>query len=410
MLRRHSLLFWIVLFLSVPLILLAGMWTFVLAWKPSMHVNPDSIKSVRRSEPAESALPAVSRARRVVRAQMSAQNLAGVSVAVGTRGKIIWAEGFGWANVRRRAPVTPDTRFRIGTASAALTAAAAGVLAKRGDLSLDAEIQNYVPQFPRGPQPLTVRQLLEHSGQPVSYDGDGWPLAYHRCEKPVEALQYFPKNALAGPSEQQPGDAPYGWVLVSAAIETASRQPFGAAMRELVFRPLRMETTGAESPKEENPERVGEEEEDAPPFRAVRDLILEPLGMRPVNVTPEIADPATIYAAGLGPNTVFRYGLHEVRVRNLSCFAGAMAFLSTPSDLVRFGMEMSGGGFLKRDTIEPGRGGHATDVNGILAGTHPAALRLFRAGELVVSVMSNSASADPAGLAQDVAAAFGADK
>jgi serine beta-lactamase-like protein LACTB len=396
------------MFLGVPLLILAGMWTFVLAWKPPMHANPDLIESVNHDEPSGSWSAVVARARRVVRSEMTAHNLAGVSVAVGTRGEVVWAEGFGWANLRRRVPVTPETRFRIGTASAALTAAAAGVLARRGDLSLDSPIQLYAPQLPR--TQVTLRQLFEDPGQPGSYDGDGSPLAYHRCDKPADALRYFPADALPVRSGDGPRDARYGWVLVSAAVEAASRQPFGAAMRELVFRPLRMERTGAESPKEENPERVGEEEEDPPPFRAVRDLILEPLGIRPANVTPEIADPATIYASGLGPNTVFRYGVHEVRLRNLSCFAGAMAFISTPSDLVRFGMEMSDGSLLPRDTIKLPGGGHGADVDGMLAGRRLAALRVFRAGEIVVAVMSNSADANPAGLAQHVAEAFGAGK
>lgn len=394
----------------MPLLILAGMWTFVLAWKPPLHANPDLIESVRRAEPSRNWSAAVVRARQVVRSKMNAQNLAGVSVAVGARGEVVWAEGFGWANVRRHAPVTPETRFRIGTASAALTVAAAGVLAQRGDLALDSEIQRYVPQFARKQNSMTVRQLLEDPGQPGSYDGDGWPLAYHRCEKPADALQYFPADALPVRSGERPRDARYGWVLVSAAVEAAARQPFGTAMRDLVFRPLRMERTGAESPKEENPERVGEEEEDAPPFRAVRDLILEPLGLRPANVTPEIADPATIYAVGLGPNTVFRYGMHEVRVRNLSCFAGAMAFISTASDLVRFGMKLSGGGLLKREKVELRASGHASAVDGMLAGRRLVALRVFRAGELVVAVMSNSGEADPAALAQQVAEAFGQGK
>src|SRR5689334_17565780 len=133
--RPHSRLFWIAVFLGTPLLILAVMWTFVLAWKPPMHANPDLIESVCRDEPSGNWSAAVARARRVIRSEMSGQNLAGVSVAVGARGEVVWAEGFGWANVRRRAPVTPETRFRIGTASAALTAAAAGVLAQRGDLA-----------------------------------------------------------------------------------------------------------------------------------------------------------------------------------------------------------------------------------------------------------------------------------
>ena len=62
------------------------------------------------------------------------QNLPGVSVAVGIglpsiasakEGTIVWAEGFGWRDVVTRAPVTPATRFNIGTAASAVTASVA---------------------------------------------------------------------------------------------------------------------------------------------------------------------------------------------------------------------------------------------------------------------------------------------
>ena len=56
--------------------------------------------------------------------------------------------------------VTPDTRFRIGTASIVLTSAAAGLLLEKGKLKLDDEIQAYVPSFPGKPWPVTVRTGL----------------------------------------------------------------------------------------------------------------------------------------------------------------------------------------------------------------------------------------------------------
>jgi hypothetical protein len=68
---------------------------------------------------------AVARARDLVRAAVLEQNLPGVSVAAGAAGAVVWAEGFGWRDVVTRAPVTPDTRFNIGTAAAAVTAAVA---------------------------------------------------------------------------------------------------------------------------------------------------------------------------------------------------------------------------------------------------------------------------------------------
>jgi len=74
----------------------------------------------------------------MVRAAIVEQNLPGVSIAVSAGlpsgalakegGGIVWAEGFGWRDVVTKTPVTPETRFNIGTAASVVTAAAVGPL------------------------------------------------------------------------------------------------------------------------------------------------------------------------------------------------------------------------------------------------------------------------------------------
>ena len=83
------------------------------------------VPSVVDSAPSPRYTAAVERARELVRSAVLEQNLPGVSVAVGAGGTVVWAEGFGWRDVVTRAPVTPDTRFNIGTAASAVTAAGA---------------------------------------------------------------------------------------------------------------------------------------------------------------------------------------------------------------------------------------------------------------------------------------------
>jgi len=83
------------------------------------------VPSVIDSAPSPQHTAAVERARELVRSAVVEQNLPGVSVAVGAAGTVVWAEGFGWRDVVTRAPVTPDTRFNIGTAASAVTAAVA---------------------------------------------------------------------------------------------------------------------------------------------------------------------------------------------------------------------------------------------------------------------------------------------
>ena len=87
--------------------------------------RPQEVPSVTDTAPAPQYAPAVERARRLVRAAVSEQNLPGVSVSVGAGGTIVWAEGFGWRDVGTREPVTPATRFNIGTAASAVAAAVA---------------------------------------------------------------------------------------------------------------------------------------------------------------------------------------------------------------------------------------------------------------------------------------------
>jgi hypothetical protein len=87
------------------------------------------VPSAVASAPSPHYTVAVERARDIVRAVMLEQNLPGVSVAVGVgqptaappnEGTVVWAEGFGWRDVGTQTPVTPATRFNIGTAATAI--------------------------------------------------------------------------------------------------------------------------------------------------------------------------------------------------------------------------------------------------------------------------------------------------
>jgi Beta-lactamase len=89
---------------------------------PLFAQAPD-VPSVSTTAPSPQWAAAVDRARPIVRAAVVEQSLPGVSIAVGAGGGIVWAEGFGWRDVGTKTPVTPETRFNIGTAASAVTAA-----------------------------------------------------------------------------------------------------------------------------------------------------------------------------------------------------------------------------------------------------------------------------------------------
>ncbi len=86
------------------------------------------VPSVSQSAPSPQWAAAVDRARPIVRAAIVEQSLPGVSIAVGIGEGVVWAEGFGWRDVVTQTPVTPDTRFNIGTAAPVVKAAAVASL------------------------------------------------------------------------------------------------------------------------------------------------------------------------------------------------------------------------------------------------------------------------------------------
>ncbi len=173
----------IVVAVGLLLAAIGGPWVYISATATPLHPNPQDVPSVTHSAPRPQWAGAVEQGRQVVRAGLTEQNLPGLSVAVGVGGDIVWAEGFGWADLENRVKVAPDTRFRIGTASMALTSAAVGLLLEKHQLNLDDEIHTYVPAVPAFPEtqrPVTLRQLMGHVAgvqrvrvqQPPLGDGD----------------------------------------------------------------------------------------------------------------------------------------------------------------------------------------------------------------------------------------------
>src|SRR5436190_225218 len=94
-----------------------GIRTFVLAVSTKLHPNPKDVPSVALAAPSPKWAAAVEQARLAARAGLVNQNLPGLSVAVGVGADIVWAEGFGWADIDKHVPVSPAMAFRIGHAS-----------------------------------------------------------------------------------------------------------------------------------------------------------------------------------------------------------------------------------------------------------------------------------------------------
>jgi CubicO group peptidase (beta-lactamase class C family) len=388
--NRETWLTVIAVAVGLPIVAVVAFVAFIANIEP-LHPNPQAVPSVLHSAPLPRWAGAVEQGRQVVRARLAEQNLPGLSVAVGVAGDIVWAEGFGWANLESRAPVAPDMRFRIGHVSKALTSAGVGLLRQQGRLHLDDEIQEYVPAYPRKQWPVTLRQLMGHVAGVRHYRDTEWgdkPSA--PCERASDGVQSFANDPLLFKPETHYRYSTYGWVLVSAAVEAVANEPFSTFMRTQIFTPLGMADTLSDSATEPVPNRV------------------------------------TSYYRNLGSEVTTNV--------DYSCFAGAGAFLSTPSDLVRFGFALTSGTILQAGTVsllqtrQQLTSGEDTDY-GLgwmldtveLAGeSTPLAFHASRTIEgastsfltfpergLVVAVMANISFADPKSIALAIAQVFG---
>jgi serine beta-lactamase-like protein LACTB, mitochondrial len=413
------------------LLLIPGLWLFASLTAERLHPDPANVPTATHSPPATTAAGAAEKARQIALAHLTAKNLPGLSVAVGIRGDVVWAEGFGFADLAARLPVTPEHRFRIGSASTALTSAAVGLLLDNGQLKLDDEIQIHVPAFPRKQRPVTLRHLMGHTAGVISDGGDEGPLFNKSCLHPAEALQYFAERRLRFEPGTRYLHSNYGWILVSAAVEAAAGQSFLSFMRGRIFDPLGMSDT---TPDSASTDPAAQPDDDFPPANMIRELFVDPRkkrGPAPDPARKPAQDQVTPYFPRFSADP--KYGLHLMRPLNYSCYAGASVFVSTPSDLVRFALAMHRGKLLQPATVaalqspqrlasgeETGHGlgwyiktvtlaGKPTRVigqDGNSLGGMVASLITIPDLDIAVAVTSNISYADTFSLAIQVAGAF----
>ena len=87
----------------------------------------------------------------------------GCAVGVYRDGRILYARGYGMANLELGVPNTPRTAFDIGSVSKEFTATAVLLLAQEGKLSLSDDVRKYFPELPAYANGVTIRHLLNHT-------------------------------------------------------------------------------------------------------------------------------------------------------------------------------------------------------------------------------------------------------
>lgn len=165
----------------------------------------------------------------------------GAAVLVARGGETVLREGYGMADLELGVELRPDHVFRIGSITKQFTAVGILMLAQEGELSLDDEITEYLPDYPTRGHRITVEHLLHHTSGIRSYTGMPEYRAMMREDVELDSL-------IAGfrdePLDFAPGEdwsySNSGYVLLGKILEVASGEDYADFVRERIFEPAGM--------------------------------------------------------------------------------------------------------------------------------------------------------------------------
>ena len=216
----------------------------------SLLLSPQANVSAQRRPPTEIDTGKLFFFEQLVKNQMEKDKIPGLTIGF-MKGNQSWVKGFGYADLERKVPATADSAYRLASVTKTMTGTAIMQLVERGKMSLDEEIQTYLPYYPKQKWPVTVKQLLVHLGGGQS--GSGIGPEYVTPREVVARISKYPIQNEPGVKFEYTTS---GYNLLGAAIEEVSGKSFGDYLHENIWAPLGMKNTRMDSAKETIPSRV----------------------------------------------------------------------------------------------------------------------------------------------------------
>jgi len=191
--------------------------------------------------------------------EMENRGAVGAAIAVTRFGRMVYARGFGYADLEKKEPVQPTSLFRIGSMSKPITAVAVLQLVQRRKLGLDATVTDVLTLKPvlevgREADPrmrhVTIRHLLNHCGgwdRDVSFDPMSWETREKAAKSAgVDSDEVRPEHIvcymLGQPLDFDPGTkyaySNFGYCVLGRVIEQVSGEPYEQYVKKHVLAPL----------------------------------------------------------------------------------------------------------------------------------------------------------------------------
>ncbi|HEX2722889.1 MAG TPA: serine hydrolase, partial [Gemmatimonadaceae bacterium] len=196
----------------------------------------------------------VHRVEEYVEAERAVRRIPGITAGI-SAAPWEWVQGFGFADLENGTKATAKSAYRIASVTKPMTAVAILRLAEEKKIDLDAEVQQYVPYFPRKKWPVTVRDLLGHLAGITDYQSASEErIKEHKSTR--QSVAAFEDRPLVFEPRSEFYYTSYGYVLLGAVIEEVTGKSYDSYMRAAVWDPLQMSTITLDDPVIVMPNRV----------------------------------------------------------------------------------------------------------------------------------------------------------
>ena len=186
-----------------------------------------------------------------VEGQIEIRGLPGIVVGVVSGDDLVWAKGFGYADVAARRPMTTDTRFRMASHSKLFTATALMQLREEGKVRLDDPVTDYLPWFmprraaPDDP-PITIEHLLTHSSGLPREAGSHW--TDYDFPTADEIRDLMPDRQAPFSPEVRWKYSNLAYTVAGMVVEQVSGMTWSDYLRQNIFTPLGMAASSVDLP------------------------------------------------------------------------------------------------------------------------------------------------------------------
>lgn len=194
-----------------------------------------------------------------IQREMIKGGIVGLAAAVVVDGKVVWRQGYGYADRESGRPFTPQTVMNIASISKTVVGAAMMRAQEQGKLNLDKDISTYLPFEVRNPHhpnsPITLRQLATHTSS-VSDRWDWYSKSYHFGRNAPENLgdflqsyleptgaNYRPDNFISSAPGSEREYSNVGAGLAAYVVEQVTKQSLDQYTQAQLFAPLGMAST-----------------------------------------------------------------------------------------------------------------------------------------------------------------------